>query len=191
MSTHDDVIKWKYFSLYWPFVRGIHRSPVNFPHKGQCRGALMFSLICAWTNGWVNTRVAGDLRRNRAHYNVTVMWDISCLCWIQTHIYMLFLLFSCDMKYENRVIEQRYIYSRIHLLLHMFVRCVPGYIWHLIQPCAVYAWQNWLDIYKNSPRPCPVSFIGSGDGLSPARCLSLNRWRLCRGVIILKQAHKQ
>ena len=42
---HDDVIKWKHFPRYWPFVRGIHRSPVNSPHKGQWRGALMFSLI--------------------------------------------------------------------------------------------------------------------------------------------------
>ena len=40
---------------------GNHRSPVNSPHKGQWRGALMFSLICAWTNGWVNNRNAGDL----------------------------------------------------------------------------------------------------------------------------------
>ena len=47
---HDDVIKWKHFPRYWPFVRGIHRSPVNSPHKGQWRGALMFSLICVWIN---------------------------------------------------------------------------------------------------------------------------------------------
>ena len=46
-GTHDDVIKWKHFPHYWPFVRGIHRSPVNSQHKGQWRGALMFSLICA------------------------------------------------------------------------------------------------------------------------------------------------
>ena len=45
---HDDVIKWKHSPRYWPFVRGIHRSPVNSPHKGQWRGALVFSLICAW-----------------------------------------------------------------------------------------------------------------------------------------------
>ena len=45
-NHHDDVIKWKHFPRYWPFVRGIHRSPVNSPHKGQWRGALMFSLIC-------------------------------------------------------------------------------------------------------------------------------------------------
>ena len=58
---------------YWPFVRGIHRSPVNSPHKGQWRGALKFSLIYVWKNGWVNNREAGDLRRYRAHYDVIVM----------------------------------------------------------------------------------------------------------------------
>ena len=70
---HDDVIKWKQFPRYWSFVRGIYRSPVNSPHKGQWRGALMFSLICVWINGWVNNREAGDLRRHRAHYDVSVM----------------------------------------------------------------------------------------------------------------------
>ena len=43
------------FQRYWPFVWGIHRSPMNSPHKGQWRGALMFSLICALNKqswGW-------------------------------------------------------------------------------------------------------------------------------------------
>ena len=70
---HDDVIKWKHFPRYWPFVRGIHRWSVNSPHKGQWRGALMISFICAWINTWVNNRMAGDLRRHRAHYGVIVM----------------------------------------------------------------------------------------------------------------------
>ena len=70
---HDDVIKWKHFPRYWPFVRGKHRSPVNSPHKGQWRGALMLSLICDWINGWVNNREAGNLRHHRAHYDVIVM----------------------------------------------------------------------------------------------------------------------
>ena len=61
-AIHDDVIKWKYFPRYWRFVRGIHRSPVNSLHKGQWRGALMFSLICVWINSWVNNGEAGDLR---------------------------------------------------------------------------------------------------------------------------------
>ena len=72
-TKHDDVIKWKYFQRYWPFVRGIHRSPVNSPHKGHLCGAFIFSLICAWINGWVNNRETGNLRRHHAHYDVTVM----------------------------------------------------------------------------------------------------------------------
>ena len=70
---HDDVIKWKHFPRNWPFVRGIHRSPVISPHKGQWRGALMFSLICVWINDWVKNREAGDLRHHRAHCDVIVM----------------------------------------------------------------------------------------------------------------------
>ena len=77
---HDDVIKWKHFPRYWPFVRGIHRSPMNSLHKGQWRGALMFSLICVWIYGWVNNREAGDLRRNQAHYDVIVM-QYHCFWW--------------------------------------------------------------------------------------------------------------
>ena len=50
LSLHDDVIKWKHFPCHWPFVRGIQWSPVNFPHKGQRCGILLFSLICAWIN---------------------------------------------------------------------------------------------------------------------------------------------
>ena len=66
-------------------------SPVTgeFPHKGQWRGALMFSLMCAWINGWVNNREAGDLRRHRAHYGIRVMINLTVpsviLCdWVST-----------------------------------------------------------------------------------------------------------
>ena len=96
--SHDDVIKYKHFPRYWPFVRGIHRSPVNSPHKGQWRGALMFALICVWINDWVNIREAGDLRRHGANYDVMVMriWhsSSSCVCsavihfaWIINHYF--------------------------------------------------------------------------------------------------------
>ena len=66
---------------------GIHRSPVNSPHHGQWRGALMFSFICAWINGWVNNREAGDFRRHHAHYNVMVMHPsrVSKACGCQQH----------------------------------------------------------------------------------------------------------
>ena len=76
-QNHEDVIKWKHFPRYWHFVRGIHWIPVNSSHKGQWRGLLIFSLICAWANGWVNNRDAGVLTRHRAHYDVTGMvWDL-------------------------------------------------------------------------------------------------------------------
>ena len=77
LPDHDDVIKWKHFPRYWPFVWGIHRSPVNSPHKGQWRGALMFSLIYVWINGWENNPEAGDFRCYRAHYDVIVMSPIT------------------------------------------------------------------------------------------------------------------
>ena len=67
MFPLDDVI------MDLPFVRRIHRSPVNSPHKGQWHRALMFSLICTWTNGWVNNRYTGDFRRHRAYYDATSM----------------------------------------------------------------------------------------------------------------------
>ena len=47
---------------------------MNSSHKGRRRRALMSSLICAWTNGWVNNRDAGNLRRHRSHYDVTLMF---------------------------------------------------------------------------------------------------------------------
>ena len=61
------------FSALLAICAGNHRSPVNSPHKGQWRGALMFPLICVWINAWVNNRQAGDLRRNHTHYDVTVV----------------------------------------------------------------------------------------------------------------------
>ena len=86
---HDDVIKWKHFPRYWPFMQG--NSPVNgeFPTQRPATRTFDVFLICAWIkdcvkiemlviwdariNGWVNNRDAGDLRRRRAHYDVTVM----------------------------------------------------------------------------------------------------------------------
>ena len=54
---------------------GEFTGPRWIPHTKamQWRGALMFTFICARINGWVNNREAGDLRRNRAHYDVIVM----------------------------------------------------------------------------------------------------------------------
>ena len=98
IMNHDDVIKWKHFPRYWPFVQGIHRSPVNSPYKGQWRGALVSSLICVWINGWVNNREVGHLRRFRAHYDVSVMWYDEVynvvVTWLRKHEPVFFLWMS-------------------------------------------------------------------------------------------------
>ena len=94
-KSHDDVNRWKSFRVTGPLCG-------KSPHNGQWRGALMLSLNRAWTNGWVNNRYAGDLRRNRAHYHVTVMHrqldfcSIYCLGEQQRKQYIVLLLIFCE-----------------------------------------------------------------------------------------------
>ena len=65
------------YSMLLAFCAGNSRVPGEFPSKGQWRGALMFTLIRAWTNGWVNNRDGDDLRCHCAHYYVTVMNELA------------------------------------------------------------------------------------------------------------------
>ena len=55
---------------------------VDTSHKGQRRGALIYSLIYAWTNVWANNRNAGALRRHSAHYDVIVMCNRLAWFWM-------------------------------------------------------------------------------------------------------------
>ena len=116
VKLHDDVIKWKHFPRYWPFVGGIHRSQVNSLHKVQWRGAL-FSFICVWINDWVNNGEAGDLRRYRAHYDFTV---ISIL----THRSMFWQYLNLDSNvtesaptWQKSAVEVLYFHSNIFLVI--------------------------------------------------------------------------
>ena len=118
--SHDDVIKWKHFPRYWPFVRGIHRTTVNSSHKGQRRGALLFSLICTCLNAWINNCRAGDLRGHRTHYDVTVMISGA------TSSNELQLLWKDDGRMKPSLHWKLYIfshgcYSRIEWCWHMFL----------------------------------------------------------------------
>ena len=85
--NHDDVIKWENFPCYWPFVRGIHRSPVDSPHNGQWHRTLMFSLMWTWTNGWANSQDAGDLRCHGADCDIIVMVLSMYSCITNTLLY--------------------------------------------------------------------------------------------------------
>ena len=114
-TIHDGVIKWKYFPRYWPFVRGIHRSSVNSPHKGQWRGAVMFSLICVWINGWVNNREAGDLRRHRTHCDVIVM--------------LLFVMLCCGLVHPNLLIPSYGILGIHWVLWHKKIKPNTTTLW--------------------------------------------------------------
>ena len=79
VDPHDDVIK-SFSTLLVP----CEGWPVDSPHKGQWRGTLRFSLICAWTNGWTNNRDAGDLRRHDAHCDLNVMYQY--ILWLLIHL---------------------------------------------------------------------------------------------------------
>ena len=131
--SHDDVIKWKHFPCYWPFMRGIHRSAVNSPHKGQWGEALMFSLICAWINGWVNNGEAGDLRRHRAHYDVTLMVLPTLLfwpCFLQTGWPCANSLRSCGKPCENCVFTSR---KATHFRQKYGLLRTINVVWNLVQ----------------------------------------------------------
>ena len=133
---HNDAIKWKHFPRYWPFVRVIHRSAVNSPHKGQWRGVLVFSLICAWIKGWVNNLEAGDLRRHRAHYDVTAIIEAFAHWYVDTsrekdvssvnvwsiisnmHHTCLYALTKLRFAHRHKLYIYTYIYIYIQHILH-------------------------------------------------------------------------
>ena len=140
--VYDDVIKWKHFPCYWPFVWGIHRSLVNSPHKSQWRDVLMFWLICVWINDWVNNREAGHLRRHRAHYDVIIMfsWKLTftrfllyqyiCRCTIFCIVCRCFcIIYSCILYSKVACIFLNNC-SRCWnagVMLHISVKCSHGF----------------------------------------------------------------
>ena len=123
------------------FVRGIHRSPVNSPHKGQWRGALMFSLICAWINDWVNNGEAGDLRRNHAHYDAIVM---------QIQVPIIGVTVPADGLLLSRLrglVTTNYIY--------IFLKAMKDFEYDFYTPCFNGSWKgvNWFHLVHWSVCP--------------------------------------
>ena len=139
-GNHYDVIKWKHCLCYWPFVRGIHRSPVNSPHKGQWHGALIFSLICAWTNGWVNNRDAGDFWDVIALFMTSLQWCI------EKHTRVLQYTHSitfCERSWYFFA-HCRWFVSIWRVELHIMLQWMYNHL------CAI-SWLEksiWLDIYR-------------------------------------------
>ena len=104
-ACRDDVIKWKHFPRHWPFVRRIQRSPVNPPHKGQWRGALVLSLFCAWTNGLANNRDLGWFKTpSRPLWRHSNARD-KCIC-IAGHRWWIFPVWTFSWKPGNDTYDE-------------------------------------------------------------------------------------
>ena len=89
------------------------------PHKGQWRGALMVFFICAWRNGCINNREAGDLRRHRAHYYVTAMVKKECL--IFSYSYTQILSYSYNVLGTICIKAEKFPYNAI--ILGILIAC--------------------------------------------------------------------
>ena len=68
---HDDVVTWKHFQHYLPFVKGIHWSSVDSPHKRPVQQSFDV-LLLALTSCWTNKQFTSDLKWYDAH--VTSLW---------------------------------------------------------------------------------------------------------------------
>ena len=126
-SSNGDIFR---VTGQW-FLLGNHRSPVNSLHKGQWRGAFMFSLICVWINSSVNNREAGDLRRHRAHYDVIVMILMNysdIMCDLMCLIIICCLVYKPDGKsilFESLIVmmsHKRHWVSNYRLFVQQFMR---------------------------------------------------------------------
>ena len=121
-TSHDDVIKWKHFPCNWPFVQGIHWSPVNSPHKGQWCGALMFSLICVWIKDWVNTHEAGDVRCYRALYDVIASMVVRLYCSLSGRADSRFVPSQWETSLQSNVVSH---WLGAHLKSALFMMGIP------------------------------------------------------------------
>ena len=65
--TYDDIIKWKHFPRYWPFVRGIHRALMDSPHKVTRSFDVFFDLH-------LNTRLRKQSRRRWFETQSRSLW---------------------------------------------------------------------------------------------------------------------
>ena len=144
---HDDVIKWKHRPRYWPFVWGIHQSPVNSPHKDQWRRALMLSLICVWINSSVNNRQGGDLRCYRTHYDITVTVSISV--W---HVCTLHqssaILGKPSVSMETSIMQSKLETAKVHLPFEILCWQMPLYIMPKWKCHSKKLWASGTDYFK-------------------------------------------
>ena len=148
--------------------RGIHRSPVNSPHKDQWRGALMFSLICVWINGWVNNREAGDLRRYRAHYDVTVMGFV--MWWLRTRVAHDFTTI------EKAELYDRSVQPRLKFLSYFQLKTFTNVCMNIKLSCTLSTVAQW-NIFFNM---CVLVLLQHTE-----RCLTFPKSPICKLNVLI------
>ena len=121
------------FSALLPLCKG---SPVNSPHKGQWRRALMSSLICAWTSGWANNRDADDL----SHPGSRWLW---CQCNESGHR---------EPWYRPISLEA------IPILLLNWLSVCAGAFLRRRNPVVVLEWTNYRAYTRHSSGVCSVIY---------------------------------
>ena len=101
-----DVITWKRFRYYWPFLRITHRSLVDSLHKGQWWGTLMIPMMPAWKNSRRNYREAGELK-----YLCTHLWSLERTIWIW--IWQIYLRTSCAISFLDSYFPCAHVWNFI------------------------------------------------------------------------------
>ena len=91
------------------------------PHKGQWRGALMFSLIYVSINDWVNNREAGDVRCYHAHYDVIVMLQPS-EAYIPTGSLLEQMLCYCQLDTQNKLVAHIFTSEKKKYMLRLLMQ---------------------------------------------------------------------
>ena len=169
------------FSALLALCAGNSPGPVNSPHKGQWRGALMFSLICAWINDWVNNREAGDFRRHRGHYDVIVMNEIMGRYGEETlrkKATPMVTLYNENASLVKTTLWHRFVPSMA--LLYNYMRPVECCLDSTLAQCRlIVAWFSWHSgpnfFINNTLRPSIYGRHIVDDILTPFSCM---HWKM-------------
>ena len=108
-------------------------SPVTgeFPAQRPVTRILMFSLICAWINGWVNNREAGNSRRQRTYYDDTVTWKIrfKCRMWIAANtLPKKVCRFQCKEIGKYLQVRRTIYFKNVTVISDVYNSSIPGKI---------------------------------------------------------------
>ena len=141
------------FSALLVLCAGNSPVPVNSPHKGQWRGALMFPLNCVWINDWINNREVGDLTRHRGHYDVSVMNNITNIMLLTTWRRKHYISRSQQQKgfgNETSLVDILYIVEPQTSILMILVFSITSHLscWGQTDICAIFIISSRPNMYS-------------------------------------------